>query len=189
VLDRVREATDDIEVGLLIYNAGDAAGVVRFLDRPLDNALHAMKLNALTPTMLTHHFAGKMRPRGRGGILIVGSLAGNAGVTNLAVYCGAKAYSQMFCEAMWAELRPHGIDVLSFIVGATDTPGRARANTTEPEGMPVLSSEEVAKQALDDLDNGPVQVPKPLVPIFEAMYTPQRRMLVEASADTVKPRN
>ena len=36
VLQRIRAATDDIAVGLLIYNAGAESQMVNFLDRSLD---------------------------------------------------------------------------------------------------------------------------------------------------------
>ena len=67
-----------------------------------------------------------MRERGRS-VPIPGR---NVGISNLATYCAAKAYTQMFAEALWAELRPFNVDVLCFPVGATDTPNRTRQNTT-----------------------------------------------------------
>ena len=81
-LDRVAEASADIDVGLLIYNAGSVAPA-SFLDTPLDSALNAVNLNVVGPLKLAHHFGRTMSARGGGGIIILGSVAGAAGGAGL----------------------------------------------------------------------------------------------------------
>ncbi len=45
MLDRVPGITDDIEVGLLVYNAGANQSMLSFLDAPLEAALRVIRLN------------------------------------------------------------------------------------------------------------------------------------------------
>ena len=63
-----------------------------------------------------------MVERQRGGILLVTSGAAWAGGGRLTTYGGTKAFDLVFAEGLWAELRRDGVDVLSLVVGATDTP-------------------------------------------------------------------
>lgn len=61
-------------------------------------------------------------------------------------------------EGLWAELEPHGVDVLNLILGRTDTP--ALRALLERNGLPVpaglTSPEEVAEVGLARLPFGPV---------------------------------
>jgi hypothetical protein len=183
MLERIREITDDVEVGLLIFNAGDTSSIMgAFLDRSLEDVLTSVRVTAIGQTTLAHHFGSRMAARGRGGIILVGSLSGNAGAPNFATYCAAKAYSQIFAETLWCELKPRGIDVLSLVLGFTDTPARTRSGVSLAviPGMPVLSSDDVAQQALDNLaDGGPVYVPPPYARMFQSMCSAPRRQLAE----------
>src|ERR1700722_19604345 len=91
VLDRVRAITDDIEVGMLIYNAG-VIGPSPFLDRSLEQNLKSLRLTVNGPVVLAHHFGSRMRERRRGGIIILGSMSAFAGSQNFAVYGASKAF-------------------------------------------------------------------------------------------------
>ena len=188
VLDRIRETTDDVEIGLLIFNAGDLDSMSgTFVDRPLDDVLAAVRVTVLGQTILAHHFGARMVARGRGGIVLVGSLSGNAGIPNQTTYCSAKAYTQIFAESLWCELRPRGIDVLALLLGATDTPARKRNGLPDAPGMPILTADEVAQQALDNLANGgPVHVPPPYAQVFQFMCSAPRRELAERLSGTAQ---
>jgi hypothetical protein len=180
MLERIREVTDDIDIGLLIYNAGGAMGTQPFLGASLDDVLMAVQLNVVGQTKLAHHFAPKMVLRGRGGIIFIGSLAGNAGAPNLATYGGSKAFTQIFGEALWSELKPHGVDVLVQVLGATDTPRARRSNNTFAAKPASQSSDEVAQQALDELaDGGPVITPPAMAEHFKRVSSMPRRQVAE----------
>jgi uncharacterized protein len=181
MLERIREATDDIEVGLLIFNAAELGSTMGpFLDRTLEDVLATVRVTAIGQTTLAHHFGSHMAARGRGGVILVGSVSGNAGMPNHATYCASKAYSQILAEALWCELKPRGIDVLSLVLGVTDTPARARAAIPDAPGLPVSSSDDVAQQALDNLaDGGPVYVPPPFAKMFQSLCSAPRRQLAE----------
>ncbi len=109
VLERIRAVTDDIEVGMLIYNAG-VISASQFLDRSLEQNLKSLRLTVSGPVILAHHFGTKMRERKRGGIIILGSMSSFAGSGNYVVYSAAKAFDVRFGEGLWYELKPHGVD-------------------------------------------------------------------------------
>ncbi|HEY2104933.1 MAG TPA: SDR family NAD(P)-dependent oxidoreductase [Candidatus Binataceae bacterium] len=160
VLDRVRAITDDIEVGMLIYNAG-VIGPSPFLDRSLDQNLKSLRLTVNGPVVLAHHFGGRMRERRRGGIIILGSMSAFAGSKNFAVYGASKAFDVVFGEGLWYELKPYGVNVLSFIIGLTRTPKLVQSGGLElarKAGQPVLEPDDAAQEGLDNLENGPTWI-------------------------------
>jgi short-subunit dehydrogenase len=70
---------------------------------------------------------------------VVGSMAGFAGGSRVAVYTGSKSYEQMLTETLWWELKPFGIDVLMLIAGTAKTPAMARMGLNlEGTGHPVM---------------------------------------------------
>lgn len=156
---RVVAATADLEVGLLILNAGANTHSAEFVDGDLAAFQQVIDLNITTPLGLVHHFAGPMRSRGRGGIVLVGSMAGYLGSTRHTVYGGVKAFSRLFAESLWLELREHGVDVLELVLGVTRTPAMARVGLNfDVPGMLVAEPEDVAREGLDRLAHGPVHI-------------------------------
>ncbi len=157
--ERVAAATADIEVGLLIYNAGANTHSAEFLDGDLDAFATMNALNVTAPLALVHHFGRGMRERGRGGIVLVGSLTGYCGSARHTVYGGSKAYLRIFAESLWLELRDHGVDVLHLVLGVTRTPAMTRVGLNfDIPGMLVAEPADVAREGLANLTNGPVFV-------------------------------
>ena len=69
-----------------------------------------------------------MRNRGRGRILITGSIAGFMPGTFQAVYNGTKAFLDSFSFALRAELKESGVTVTCLMPGATETEFFERAD-------------------------------------------------------------
>lgn len=158
-LARIADATGEREVGLFINNAGSDTNDSTFLDNPIENWDTLVERNVVNPMRMSYHFGKLMRGRGRGGIILVGSGACYGGATGMAVYAGTKAFDLCFGEGLWAELRPHGVDVLNLILGRTNTP--MFRTFMEKRGLPVgagaAEPDEVAKLGLERLPFGPVQ--------------------------------
>jgi short-subunit dehydrogenase len=155
----VIEAASDVEVGLLILNAGADSNVSRFLDADFRDLTKVLDLNVTAPLRLIHHFGPAMRERRRGGIVMVGSLAGDLGTSHHAVYGGAKAFGRIFAESLWLELREHGVHVLDLVLGVTRTPAMTRAGLNfDLPGMRVSEPMDVAREGLGNLPHGPVRV-------------------------------
>lgn len=81
-LARTAEATDDLDIGLVVSNAG-AAMPGEFLTHDLD-ALHAVvRLNAVASLDVAHHFGRRLARRGRGGLILVSAAGSGPGVPNM----------------------------------------------------------------------------------------------------------
>jgi short-subunit dehydrogenase len=156
--DRLAAATKDLEVGLLVYNAGADPHSSRFLDKPAEIWDEMVRRNCNTVLRASHHFATRMADRGHGGIVLVTSGAAWAGGAYLAAYGASKAFDLILGEALWAELHPVGVDVLSMVLGPTDTPAFRRVlNGRDFEG--IADPDDVARDMLDNLPEGPVFPP------------------------------
>ncbi|MGW0175043.1 SDR family NAD(P)-dependent oxidoreductase [Rhodococcus sp. NPDC003322] len=152
-------ATADVEVGLLVYNAGANSYGSEFVLGELDRFRTVIDLNITAQLALVNHFGAKMRAAGRGGILLVGSLSGYMGGFHQGVYGGAKAFGRIFAESLWLELRDHGVDVLELVLGVTRTPAMQRAGLNfDLPGMLVSDPDDVAREGLEHLADGPVWI-------------------------------
>lgn len=155
---RIAAAVGDREVGLFINNAGADPNGSRFLDKDVQAWVDLAQRNVMTTLTTAHHFAGPMRARKRGGLLLVNSGACYGGGSFMATYAASKAFDLVFAEGLWTELRSHGVDVLTLVMGQTDTPAY-RALLAE-KGLPLpanwASAAEVARVGLEQLPNGPI---------------------------------
>jgi uncharacterized protein len=156
--DRIAQVAGEREIGLYISNAGADPNGAYFLDKEADAWVDLVNRNILTSLRCCHYFGRQMRARGRGGILLVGSGACYGSGPNLATYSGVKAFDLCFAEGLWAELAPHGVDVLFLAMSTTDTP--ALRTLLAEKGVPpppnLASPDEVARQGLERLPHGPV---------------------------------
>ena len=155
---RVARGCNDLEVGLLVYNAGAVHGARKFHDQPLEHALGLINLNCRGPVMLTHRFGDLMRKRGRGGMLLMTSMAALAGSSYTALYNSSKSFDLILAESLWHELAPEGVDVMAVIAGATRTPSMLSSNESIAAYPGIMEPAEVAAGALRNLGRGPVWV-------------------------------
>ena len=157
-LERIITAVGSREVGLFVSNAGADPNGAHFLDRDIDVWIEQVNRNIDTLLRCCHHFGGLLRQRGRGGLLIVGSGGCYGGGSFMSVYSASKAFQLCFAESLWAELRPHGVDVLFLALGTTDTP--ALRALLAAKGLPLppglACPADVADKGLARLAHGPV---------------------------------
>jgi uncharacterized protein len=155
VLQRVRALTDDVEIGLLVYNAGANNTRGNFVELPAEVTDSVIAINVLGHVNFSRHYGALMYQRRRGGIILTGSLGGYLGSPTLAAYTAAKAFSRIFTEALWAESSAFGVDVLHLNIGYTATPAMARLGMDISVAEP---PENVAQQGLDNIANGPIWI-------------------------------
>ena len=79
-------------------------------------------VNITAVTRLAHTFARRLVIRGRGAIVLFGSILGWCGVPGQATYAATKAYVQSLAEGLHRELATQGVDVLS-VAPARSTAG------------------------------------------------------------------
>lgn len=118
-----------LDIGLVILAAGFGT-TAAFAEAPLTGELEMIAVNITAVTRLAHTFARRLRTRGRGGIVLFGSIVGWQGVPGQATYAATKAYVQNLAEGLHHELAPQGIDVLSVAPGPVHTGFEARAGVT-----------------------------------------------------------
>jgi short-subunit dehydrogenase len=189
----IAEATEGLDVGLVIYNAGASDRTSTFLENEYEYSLKQIKLDCIGPVALARHFGPAMCERGRGGIVLVASLACVAGSATLAVYSAVKAFQHNLAEGLWAELRPHGVDVCCTPLGMTYTPAFQRLGFEYDPQMHMLS-DDVAREIVENIGNGPVHVVgERNRAMASQVWTIDRRPLVEmmsaASTDFASRRN
>lgn len=107
-------------VEALLANAGRGLGGA-FLDQDFPAVRRVIDTNVTGTVDLIQRVGRGMRARGRGRILITGSIAGFLPGTFQAVYNGTKAFLDSFSWALRTELEDSGVSVTCLMPGATDT--------------------------------------------------------------------
>jgi short-subunit dehydrogenase len=154
--DEVAEATVELDVGLLVCSAAVSL-MAPFTELAFPDVQRTLDVNVRAPLALCHHFAPRLLQRGRGGIVLMSSVAGLTASPFAASYAGSKAFALAFGESLWGELTPHGIDVLTCVAGPTKTPTYAQVQTSDfPRPMDAGT---VAESALAALGKRPRVVP------------------------------
>jgi short-subunit dehydrogenase len=188
------DATADLEIGMLVYCAGADPNYQPFLANPVSVAEDLLQRNCLVLIRLSHHFAGKMVERGRGGLVNFSSGAALAGGQNMVAYGGTKAFDMVFTEGLWTELHDKGVDVLCLLLGKTDTPALrqleySRGQIASLDDVPenAVAAQVVIDEAFDNLTNGPTLMVGDMMRMAEQVFkTLSRndavRMVMQASA-------
>jgi hypothetical protein len=144
----IAEATADIDVGLLVSNAG-AALPGPFLESDLQAQRAILRLNTAAHLALTHHFGERLVRRGRGGIVLVSALGAVHGVPYMAHTAATKAYVATLGAGLHVELAKHGVHVTVLLPGPTRTPVLAELGL-DPAKMPIppLAPDDCVREAL-----------------------------------------
>src|SRR5437660_3032251 len=134
-LDHLAQLTDDLDIGLVVSNAGTAnPGEFLKLDQQLLQA--TLRLNTMAHLDISHHFGAKLAERRRGGLILIGSVGAEIGVPFLANDGGAKAYIHSLGEALHYELKPRGVYVTVVQPPLTNTAVLAKLGF-DPRTMPM----------------------------------------------------
>jgi short-subunit dehydrogenase len=154
LLDVVRRVVGDLEIGLLVANAAWSP-VGRFIDTDLVALLSAIDIICRAPVVLVHELGSRMAARGRGGIIVMSSLAAETGAANVALYSATKAFDLVLAEGLWYELRDRGVDVVAIRPGSTRTPGWQSTQPASGDLKGVMEPADVVRDALAALGTTP----------------------------------
>ena len=160
----VRALSDEVarrklRVDWLVNNAGFGT-VGRFDQLPVERELEEIRLNIEALVELTGRFLPGMTARGRGVVMNIASVGGFSPGPFMATYAATKAFVLSFTEALAAEMRGTGVQVLCVCPGFTRTEFQERA-VVDVSGVPNfawMSAEAVADQAVRAVGHGPVLV-------------------------------
>ena len=155
---RVGAIAREREIGLLVYDAAHSTQAP-FLDVGAEDHLRGVDVNCRGPVVLCHVLGRPMAARGRGGIVIMGSLAGLQGSPMVASYAATKAFDLVLAESLWDEMGRRGVDVLACVAGATRTPGWERSLPAAARSRAsAMLPEDVVDEALDALGRRPTVI-------------------------------
>lgn len=122
----VEANTQDLDIGLLVAAAGFGTSG-SFLEANPEEEFAMLDVNCRAVLALSLHFGRRFAERGRGGLILFGSLVGFQGAPRAAHYAATKAYVQSLAEGLHVELAPRGVDVLVSAPGPVHSGFAARA--------------------------------------------------------------
>lgn len=162
-MDTLRPQIADIEIGLLVNNAGFGQSGP-FLKDDLETDLRMLDVNCRAPLMLTHELGNAMRKRGRGGVVMLASVAGLMPNPYFSHYSATKAWDLYLGEGMHMELAGRGVDVVCLCPGPTRTEFFEGVNVDESTLSPMLrrfimDADAVVAAGLNGLGKRSVVVP------------------------------
>jgi len=162
-----RQGVDDLvnelqgrEVDALMANAGHGLGG-RFLDQDFGDIQHVIDTNVTGTIYLIQQLARGMVARGRGRILITGSIAGFQPGAFHAVYNGSKAFIDSFAQALRNEMEDTGVTVSLLMPGVTDTGFFERADLLDTKVGADMKKDDpamVARVGFDAMRKGEADV-------------------------------
>jgi short-subunit dehydrogenase len=145
-----------LSIDFMVYNAA-LSYIGPYLATGLDIHEDIAKVNMLTQMAMLHYFGGKMAEQGKGGIVIMSSIAGFQGSGYLSTYAATKAFNRVLAEGLWYEWKPKGVDVIGCCAGATATPNYintkpGKASQLEPKPQ---EPEQVVEECLRKIGKTP----------------------------------
>jgi short-subunit dehydrogenase len=177
----IKEATQDLDIGLVVSNAG-TGNPGSFIKKNRDDLLIDVRLSVTAHLELCHHFAPVLVKRGHGGILLVGAMGASHGVPYMANSGAAKAYVSSLGQALHFELKDYGVHVTVLTPGFIDTPVIPKL-LEDPGALPIkpMSAERCVKQGLEALRaNRAVYIPGLLNRIMNRLVPPSVAQKLEA---------
>ncbi|HVO27055.1 MAG TPA: SDR family oxidoreductase [Candidatus Margulisiibacteriota bacterium] len=136
--DRLIDAIKDLQIDVFINNAGFGyAG--RFDKQDTARLRDMVQVNCVAPVVLASRLLPGMRVRGCGAMIVLGSIAGRQPLPRHALYAATKAFDLLFGEALWAEFRGTGVDILVLEPGPTESEFREVAGETRGAGEPAAN--------------------------------------------------
>ena len=146
-MDELYAAAAGRPIDALAANAGHGLGHA-FLDQDWNDVMHVVNTNITGTIRLLYKVGAEMRTRGRGKILLTGSIAGLMPGSFQAVYNGTKAFVDSFSFALRNELKDTDVSVTVLMPGPVDTEffDEAKPKAIRPD--------EVAHAALYALEAG-----------------------------------
>ncbi len=154
--EQIITAIGDIPIDFMVYSAA-LSYIGHYLATDIRTHTDIGKVNMVTQMGMLHYFGGKMVERGKGGIVIMSSIAGFQGSGYLATYAATKAFNRVLAEGLWYEWQPKGVDVIACCAGATATPNYINTNPGKASPLEPKPQQpaQVVEECLRKIGTGP----------------------------------
>jgi len=157
-IEKITKATVDLDIGLLISNAGTGRPG-RFLSFDEKDLKYILQLNAASHLRLTHYFGKRMAIRGKGGVLLTGAMGAIDGVPYMANEAGTKGYIQSLGKSLHTEFKEAGLNVTVLVTSPTETPVLSLLGFTKDNiPMKPISTQQCVREALGALNANRIAV-------------------------------
>jgi short-subunit dehydrogenase len=162
-LDEVAVRLEDVDAShpldLAIFNAG-LGGSLEMPDIARDriSAERMATVNFTVPVICANLLATRMATRGKGRIVLVGSVAESFPLPMAPVYVGTKAGLAQFAEALGLRIARHGVGVTLVVPGFVDTP--MSQGLKEPRPF-LISAESAAATIARRVERGALRIVLP----------------------------
>jgi short-subunit dehydrogenase len=185
-------ASAPLDIGLVVSNAGfglkgphEANDAVTMTDM--------LMVNCNVPMQLAHGFIPRLRARraeGKGaGIIFTSSIEGLMGCPYSAAYSASKALVIALGEALWGEVAPAGIDILTLCPGATESEAAAKQGVDPALLRNQLPAADVARATLAHITEGPTFFSSEFYKAnFDQLLAMPKRQALAAMAAGMKPK-
>lgn len=157
---------------------------------PLEDARAQVETNFWGTVRVVAAVLPAMRRRGRGRIVLMGSIAGQVGVPFQAFYCASKFALEGYGESLAYEVAPHGIDVTLVEPGNITTGFTAARRHLETAADPSYGADAtsaIAKMEHDERDGAPAQRVAEAVERVLGAGRPPRRVTVGKPGERLAP--
>jgi uncharacterized protein len=168
-LAAVARQAASVDLGLLVYNAA-SSHEGPFFKADAARYRHVIDVNCYGAVALIEALAPAMIARGRGGIIVMSSMAAFQGSPYVTVYSATKSFLLSLAEGLAVELKPKGVDVLACCPAVVRTPNYLASRPVDARPTPVdIEPDLAAKEALRALGRKRVLIPGTKVRMAHAM--------------------
>jgi 17beta-estradiol 17-dehydrogenase / very-long-chain 3-oxoacyl-CoA reductase len=117
-MNRIKQAVEGLDVGMLVNNVGLSTEMPTTLELHTQKQIEMLiSVNVLFSTKMSQIMIPILKKRKHSAILNISSITADFCAPLLAVYSATKAYNDVLSRSLTVELRREGIDVVSIIPG------------------------------------------------------------------------
>lgn len=176
----------DPPIDILVNNAGaSVSGGFSHADpRALENLL---RLNSLTPTLLTVAVLPGMLQRGEGAIINIASVLGLLPEYSHGIYAATKSYVLTMSQSLHAEVGSKGLYVQAVLPAATRTEIYARSGGDISKVPDVMEVDDLVDAALVGFDRRELVTIPPVPDVADWEAFEQARMVLARGFSNAKP--
>jgi short-subunit dehydrogenase len=124
--------TSELDLIRIVINCAGVGKVGAVINNTLNEYLPLININAISPFIISYHFADYFfKHNYRGAIINITTANSEIGypIPYCSVYTPLKCFVKLFTEGLAFEMKPYGIDILNVACGPTDTNFQNTANT------------------------------------------------------------